>query len=269
MGFTEFACGLNSFRIPSNESNISDNLLIARIRQSMANEKPSKKDRKFNWDHGNEERKKVQKPGKQVVPLSAYSCYNEKPFLIDGQNGHGVQLNNFIDRAKLNSIRNLGYHTLRPIGIGKTMKEMQQELKCKEENMRDKHGTSNVVNDLPLATARAAISLPHSGEEVYSAEEESDQSYDIGEDYDNFEGQATLEETDRGTYVEHSQLIDTSFSNRTGIVGNSMRTRVNENEESVEEIPSLTISDTADLRLHGSRTSSLTARLTEAMNDEL
>lgn len=267
MGLEEFAYGFKSFRNPSNASSFQDIPLLDKLRHELIQTKTNKKGNSLCWDKGSTGRKRVQKPGKRSIPLAAYSCYSEKPVIIS-DDFYENSLHNVIDRSTLTLIRTLGYASLRPIGIGKTLKEMEQDRQTRQEKKKAhfQHDMAHQNSSFafpalqPFSTAGMAA--------AETSEEESDQSYGYDNEYEPVEGPQSTMEATRGIYVEESQLVDASFVDRSAEQLNNERQFANENEDSVNEMPSLTISETAEA-IQGSRVSSLTERLAAAMNEDI
>ncbi|CDO94883.1 unnamed protein product [Kluyveromyces dobzhanskii CBS 2104] len=273
MGSNEFTYGLRSFRQPSEASSFEDITLINNLRQDLLKGKSGKKGNPVSWNVS-KENKRRKKPGKRSVPLSAYTCHSEKP-LISNNEGEicDSSTTNVLDKSTLLLIRSLGYSSLRPIGIDKTLKEIEKDRSGIQEKQRVVHRETegNDTQELRRNANQTSSSFIVSNEDHRrreqfvvlteqvgeQSEEEYDQSYDYDNEYAEIHGQDSIEERTRGTFVENSQLIDASRIDRSEQSNSDQQPFVNENEDSVNEQPSLTISETVEANAQGSRVSSL------------
>ncbi|QEU61458.1 Mnd2 [Kluyveromyces lactis] len=271
MGLEEFMYGLNAFRQPSEPSDFNKIPLINKLRKELLQSRTSRKGKPVSWNVDKDTKRRI-KPGKRLIPLAAYTCHSEKP-LIDNNDGDVSDSNtiNILDKSTLLLIRSLGYSSLRPIGIDKTLKEIEKEKGSKQKKQQNEHNSGQeprlnayqtsssfiVSNDNHQHTEQSVLLTAQVGEQ---SEEEYDQSYDYDNEYAEVHEQGSMLDRTRGTFVEDSQLIDASYTNRSRSRHSNVDALpyVNENEDSVHEQPSLTISDTLEPGAQGSRVPSLT-----------
>lgn len=276
MALDEFLYGLRSFKQRSEQSSFRDLPLIDNLRQELVKSKTNKKGKSSVFSVGKNNNRKRSKPEKSLIPLAAYTCHSEKPIIV-GNSCADTNAINILNKTTLMLIGTLGHNSLRPIGIDKTLKELEDSDTHERDQPAGPRNGDHISGSVQRHNVyQQSSSFIIQGDHSHlhnvlandagdPSEEEADQSYD----YDAYEQEnESMVERVRETYVENSQLIDASYVQRSRRADDAPPL-MHENDDSGHESPSLTISEAVEAGAQGSRISSLTERLTAAMNEEL
>ncbi|AET38874.1 Mnd2p Ecym_3387 [Eremothecium cymbalariae DBVPG len=218
---------------------------------------------------------KVAKLKKRLnAPLSAYSTYSQRPLSTNSRFTE-FDMEELMVERNLRYIRTVGYNSIRPIGIGKTMRELEQEKNGRQENgpplqnavncqpvpveNRDEfHGTTNEIANMIFDLDQG---IQSEQEESYNYDDEFDRVEDV-----TVERRPTEQlPAGAGLYEENSQHQDSAAYV-------SQELDPPEDGSEFTEIPSLTISDTVVLDTSNeqiSRVSSLGSGRPEAVVDNI
>ncbi|SCW00861.1 LAFE_0C13630g1_1 [Lachancea fermentati] len=169
-----------------------------------------------------------------MPPLAAYTAEYESPAysFVDGESAafDGFEMKSNLNHSKLAQIRMLGWNNIKPIGIGRTAKELdeaqrmirQQEEKQNED--RRSHQGNRVEDnhtDPPQITSYQensyAISPPDMDFDLDQGVQEEDNSYDYDDEYARVEQEVEIQTNPRqdqhqraGTSVSVQQFVETS-----------------------------------------------------------
>lgn len=141
-----------------------------------------------------------QKPELVQPPLSAYS--SEFPGVTNYQSNYPYSLSTQIKLNRLNQIKYFGYKSLKPIGINKTMEQMDHENNALEANM-----TTTLENDVIDPNLQRDL----------------DVDVDLDDSIPNFDSDADLnlnEEEDEGFMAEEVEYQN-DHSLGTSTIGNA------------------------------------------------
>ncbi|AMD20926.1 HDR184Wp [Eremothecium sinecaudum] len=162
-------------------------------------------------------RDRVAKSKKRAIAsLSAYCTFSQRPLSTSGRFSE-FDLDELLVERNLSYIRTLGHDSIRPIGIAKTIRELEREKNDKQEN---KAPTQNTTNCLPEPmenrneTQNAATINDLMLDLDQGVHSEQEESYNYDDEFDRVEHDGTIEQrpTGRlvagtGLYAEDSQIL--------------------------------------------------------------
>ncbi|AAS51127.2 ACL101Cp [Eremothecium gossypii ATCC 10895] len=127
------------------------------------------------------------------APLSAYSTYSQRPLSTSARFSE-FDLEELIAQRTLAYIRTLGHGSIRPIGIGKTVRELEREKQGRQENQPAAAGPEDCQPRPVENRDELAGALEHMAFDLdRGLQSEQEESYNYDDEFDRVEEEATVE----------------------------------------------------------------------------